>query len=268
MQNLKKKYGNKALVTGGSSGIGKAFAFELAKLGIEPILIARNLEKLNIAAAEINEKHKIKTQVFSVDLSDETAIQLFLSKIETQEIGLLIHCAGMENNGSFTTVSPEKELILIKLNVTATYLLVNHFATKMVKKKNGGILLVSSMAGLMPTPYFSNYAASKSYVHNLGVSLYTELKKNNVDISVLAPGLTDTNMVADNGVDWSKLPMSSMLPSEVAKISIRNLGKKATIIPGVMNKIMVAMAKRFFSMKTFSQINGWMIRKALSKDKL
>lgn len=268
MQNLKNKYGEMALVTGGSSGIGKAFAMELAKQGIEPILIARGKEKLDSAAQEIYETHNVKPQVFSVDLSDEDAINAFLSQIENQEIGMLVHCAGMENNGSFTKISSEKELMMIKLNITATYLLTHHFAKKMTVRKRGGILLVSSMAGLMSTPYFSNYAATKSYVHNLGLSLYPELKQSGVDISVLAPGLTETNMVADNGIDWSKLPMSSMKPAEAARISLNNLGKKATIVPGMMNKIMVGMAKRVFSMKSFGLINGWMIRKAISKDKI
>lgn len=268
MQKLKQKYGEKALVTGGSSGIGKALAMELAKEGIEPVLIARGKEKLDSTAQEIYETHNVKPQVFSVDLSDEDAINAFLSQIENQEIGMLVHCAGMENNGSFTKISSEKELMMIKLNVTATYILTHHFAKKMTVRKKGGILLVSSMAGLMSTPYFSNYAATKSYVHNLGLSLYPELKQSGVDISVLAPGLTETNMVADNGIDWSKLPMSSMKPAEAARISLNNLGKKATIVPGMMNKIMVGMAKRVFSMKSFGLINGWMIRKAISKDKI
>ncbi len=268
MQDLKNKYGCKALVTGGSSGMGRAFAFELAKQGIEPILIARSKDKLDETANEIFEKHNVKAQVYSVDLSDENAITTFLSQIENEKIGLLIHAAGMENNGGFTKVNPQKELMLIKLNVTATYLLTNHFAKKMTQNKKGGILLISSMAGLMPTPYFSNYAASKAYVHNLGLSLYPELKDKGVDISVLAPGLTETNMVADNGIDWSKLPMSSMKPEKVAKITLSNLGNKATIIPGFMNKMMVAMSKRVFSMKSFSSLQGSLIKKAISDDKL
>lgn len=181
---------------------------------------------------------------------------------------MLIHSAGMENNGSFIKISPEKELSMIKLNITSTYLLTNHFAKKMSAAKKGGILLVSSMAGLMATPYFSNYSATKAYVHQLGLSLYTELKANNVDISVLAPGLTETNMTADNGVDWSKVPMSSMDPSEVAQISLNSIGKKGTIIPGRMNKMMVMMDKRLFSIKSFGALNGMLMKKAINSEKL
>lgn len=268
MQNLKKKYGNKALVTGASSGIGKAFALELAKQGIETFLVARNKAKLANTAREITKKYGVASHVFSVDLSDEKATTDFTNEINKTDIGLFIHCAGMENNGSFIKQSTEKELQLIKLNITSTYLLTNHFAKKMIQAKKGGILLVSSMAGLMSTPYFANYAASKSYVHNLGLSLYAELKREGVDISVLAPGLTETNMTADNGVNWSKIPMASMTPLKAAQISLNKMGKKATIIPGFTNKMMVAMAKRVFSMKCFSVMNGFMVRRALSENKL
>ena len=268
MQNLKEKYGNIALVTGGSSGIGKAFALELAKQGIEPILVARNKEKLKEISEELLAKYEITAKSYSVDLVDEKATQDFIKEISSIDIGLFIHCAGMENNGSFTKISVEKELKLIKLNITSTYLLTNHFAKQMTEKKKGGILLVSSLAGLMPNPYFSNYAASKSYVHNLGLSLYPELKREGVDISVLAPGLTETSLVAENGVDWSRLPMASMPPAEVAVISLASIGRRVTIIPGYKNKMMVMMAKRIFSMKSFSTMNGSMIRKAISVEKL
>ncbi|MFA9392823.1 MAG: SDR family NAD(P)-dependent oxidoreductase [Prolixibacteraceae bacterium] len=268
MQNLKEKYGKKALITGGSSGIGKAFAIELAKQGIEPILVARNKEKLKEIEQEILSKYKVRVQTFSVDLSNEKETLDFIQEISSSDIGLFIHSAGMEHNGSFTKISSENGMKLIKLNISSTFLLTNHFAKQMTEKKKGGILLVSSMAGLMPSPYFSNYAASKSYVHTLGLSLYFELKNKGVDIAVLAPGLTDTNMVADNGVDWSKVPMAIMAPSKAAQISLANLGKKATIIPGFMNKMMVMMARRVFSMKSFSGINGSMTRKAISNDKL
>ena len=268
MQDLKSKYGKQALITGGSSGIGKAFAIELAKQGIAPILVARSKDKLAALAQEIWAKYQVKAQAFSVDLSDEEATVNFLKEIDKQDIGMLIHSAGMENNGSFIKISPEKELSMIKLNITSTYLLTNHFAKKMSAAKKGCILLVSSMAGLMATPYFSNYSATKAYVHQLGLSLYTELKANNVDISVLAPGLTETNMTADNGVDWSKVPMSSMDPSEVAQISLNSIGKKGTIIPGRMNKMMVMMAKRLFSIKSFGAMNGMLMKKAINSEKL
>ena len=75
-------------------------------------------------------------------------------------------------------------------------------------------------------------------------------------------------MTADNGVDWSKVPMSSMDPSEVAQISLNSIGKKGTIIPGRMNKMMVMMAKRLFSIKSFGAMNGMLMKKAINSEKL
>ncbi|QWX83028.1 SDR family NAD(P)-dependent oxidoreductase [Cellulophaga sp. HaHaR_3_176] len=268
MHRLEEKYGNTALITGGSSGMGEAIAFELASKGITPILVARNKEKLAVTAKKIASKHKINAITYSVDLSDIEAIKVFLQEISNTDIGLFINCAGIENNGSFTEIETDKEIQLINLNITSTYLLTKHFADKMAKNKKGGILLFSSLFGLMGSPYFANYAASKAYVHNLAISLYPELKELGVDISVFAPGLTDTEMTKTADVDWSKIPMSTMQPDNAAKIALYNLGKKATIIPGFMNKMMVFMAKRIFSMKSFSLMNSKMIRKAIPNSKL
>lgn len=234
----------------------------------KPLLVARNQEKLDEVANEIYKEYNIAAQTFSVDLSDVTSTQKFIDEISSLDIGLLIHSAGIENNGSFTKISTEKELQLINLNVTSTYLMAHHFAKKMTAKGNGGILLVSSLVGLMPSPYFSNYSASKSFVHNLGISLYGELKSKGVDVSVLYPGLTDTPMAGDAGVDWSQLPMASMSPEKVAQISLSKIGKKATIIPGFGNKMMATMAKYMLPAQRFSRLNGYLTLKGISEANL
>ena len=267
MQNLKSKYGNTALVTGASSGIGKAFAIELAKQGITPILVARNEQRLQGLANELKVKYKIDAPYYSVDLSDVNAVQEFTRTIDKKDISVFIHSAGLENNGSFTKISVEKELEVINVNVVATYVLTRHFAEKMSAKRKGGILLVSSMIGLMPSPYFTNYTASKAYTHYLGTSLTTELKKHKVDVSVLAPGLTDTPMKDSTGVDWSKMPMTTMAPEKAAQIALSKLGKTVSVIPGFMNKMMVIMA-RLSPQKMFSAINGWMIKRGIATEKL
>ena len=269
MNNIQTKYGPKALITGGSSGIGKAIALELAKNGIVPILVARNEEKLRQASEEIFKKHKMQTLTYSLDLSDDSEVKALINRVKSEDIGLFVHSAGIENKGFFNKIPKEDELKLIQLNIVSTYLLTHHFSEKMVANKRGGILLISSLFGLMPSPYFSNYAASKSYVHNLGLSLHTELKELGVDVSVLAPGLTDTDMTSESHeIDWERLPMKRMDASKVAEIAVSNLGKKATIIPGAMNKMMGAMAKRVFSMKAFSKMNGKMIGNAIAPNKL
>ena len=84
----------------------------------------------------------------------------------------------------------------------------------------------------MPNPYFANYAGTKAYVLNFGASLYGELKPKGVYVTVLSPGLTNTPMVADNGVNWSKTPMQALFPDIVAKTAVDALGQKFNAIPG------------------------------------
>lgn len=267
MQDLKSKYGNTALITGASSGMGKAFAHHVTKQGINPILVARNEQRLKSLSQELSKSYGVYAQYHSTDLSNMESIEALIQKIDNQNISLFIHSAGLENNGDFTKIPLEKEMNVIGVNVIATYKLSRYFAEKMKAQGKGGILLLSSMIGLMPSPYFTNYTASKAYTHYLGTSLSTELKTFGVDVTVMAPGLTDTPMKDSTGVDWSKMPMATMSPEKATKIALSKLGKTTSVIPGLMNKMMVLMA-RLSPTKMFSTMNGWMIKRGVSPEKL
>jgi short-subunit dehydrogenase len=133
--------------------------------------------------------------------------------------------------------------------------MTHHFGKKMTERGRGGILLISSMIGHMPNPYFSNYAGIKAYIANLGFSLNYEMKKKGVDVTVLSPGPTDTPMLRDagDGMDISKMPMSIQKPDYVAQLAIDGLGIKPHVIPGFKNTMMLRMTRM---MKTLKQINA------------
>lgn len=152
-------------------------------------------------------------------------------------------------------------------NTVATLQLTHYFSQAMVKRGRGGILLISSLSGHMPNPYFSNYAGSKAYVLNLGASLHGELKPKGVDVSVLSPGLTNTPMIAENGMDWSKTPMKAMDPSMVAEIGLSGLGKRFLSVPGGKNKMMAWMAKHS-PLEMQAKMNEKMVRNAIDHNKL
>ena len=265
--NFKEKYGEYALITGGSSGIGKAIAIELAKKGLNLILVARREDELKQAADEIKLNQKAEVVCISADLLTDAGIQNVKEVSEKYQIGLLVPAAGLEVNGAFEKNDLEKELRVIKLNVTVTMELTHHFLKKMIPRKKGGILLIASLSGHMPNPYFANYAGTKAYVLNFGASLYAELKSKGVDVTVLSPGLTNTAMVADNGVDWSKTPMQAISPEEVAKIAINTLGKKLIAIPGFKNKVMGFMAKHT-PFQIGAKMGKKLIEKAINPSKL
>ena len=263
--NLKNKYVNWALITGATSGIGAELTSQIAAQGMNVVLVARKEKELAVQAASLAKRYGIETKYVSADLSTSEGIDK-IKQIQ-EEIGLLVIAAGLEVNGAFEKTALEMELKQIQVNVVGTLQLTHHFSKEMVERKRGGILMIASLSGHMPNPYFSNYAGTKAYVLNLGASLYGELTPKGVDVSVLSPGLTNTPMVADNGIDWSKTPMKAMDPSEVAEIGLNGLGKRFLSIPGGKNKIMAAMAKHS-PLEMQARMNEKMIRKAIASDKI
>jgi len=263
--NFKKKYGDWALITGATSGIGAELTSQIAAKGINIVLVARKEKELAEHAASLQNRYGVKTKYISADLATPEGLEKV--KQVDEEIGLLVLSAGYEVNGAYEKTSLEGELKVIQINVVATLQLTHHFSKAMVKNKKGGILLISSLSGHMPNPYFSNYAASKAYVLNLGASLYGELKPKGVDVSILSPGLTNTPMIANNGMDWSKTPMQAMEPSAVAEIGLNGLGKNLLSVPGGKNKMMALMAK-FSPLEMQAKMNEKMVRNAMDKVKL
>lgn len=265
--NYKEKYGDYALITGGSSGIGKAIANELASKGLNLILVARRPEELEQAAQEIRGKHAVDVQCISADLMSSEGMQALKDGAAKYQVGLLVPAAGLEVNGAFEKNNLEKELRVIHLNVSVTMELAHHFVQKMVPRKKGGILLIASLSGHMPNPYFANYAGTKAYVLNFGASLYAELQSKGIDVTVLSPGLTNTPMISDNGIDWSKTPMQASSPEFVAQTAVNALGKKLIAIPGFKNKMMGVMAKHT-PYQMASQMGKKMIDKAINPNKI
>jgi short-subunit dehydrogenase len=263
--DFKAKYGEWALITGATSGIGKALAYEIAAKGINIVLVARSKENIEIVSKSIEKEYKVSVAGVSADLSAGEGVNEVISKTENLRIGFLILSAGQDNTGFFPENKLETELNLIQLNIVSTLKLTHHFSRKMLEHKRGGILLISSLTALMPTPYYSNYAATKSYVQNLACSLYGELKPYGIDVSVLAPGVTDTPMAANTGIDWSATPVKSMKPETVADETIKQFGKKLLIVPGQTNKIFVFIMKFFSSPAEIAVRNEKMLKKAARK---
>jgi len=263
MMNFKDEYGAWALITGGTSGIGEAIANQLAAKGLNIMLVARRLPLLEEKAKEIEATYNVLVKIVQADLSKQEDIAKVIAASNHLEIGLFVPCAAVENHGVTTSISLEKELALIQLNITSVFALTHHFAGKMVERGTGGVLLVSSIIGHMPNPYLSNYAGSKAYILNFGTSLHWEMKKKGVAVTVLSPGPTETPMMANTGIDMSKTPMSSQKPEVVATYGIEALGKNAVVIPGFKNNMMVFMANRVISTSSAIKMGGEMMEKVL-----
>ena len=226
----------RALITGASSGIGRDMARELAKRNYELILVARDEERLK----ELQKEFTVKTTIVSMDLSNEENCKKLYE--QEKDIDILINNAGLGAFGNFDETDLDKELDLIKTNVTAVHILTKLYLKDMVKEDKGIILNVSSIAGFMPGPLMAAYYASKAYVLRLSEGIRAELKKkkSKVQISVLTPGPVNTNF---NNVADVKFNLHSLTSEYVAKYTINKLLKgKFIITPGITIKL-----ARFFT---------------------
>lgn len=224
----------KVLITGASSGIGKCFALEYAKLGYDLVLVARDKTKLEEVKNSILDD--IKIEIYDMDLTDiDNCIKLYN---EVRDIDILINNAGMGMFGYFNDIDLDKELDMIDINIKALHILMKLYLNDMIKKNSGQILNVASIAGFMPGPLMSTYYATKNYVVSLSEGVREELRKNKskVRISVLCPGPVKTNFDNVAGVSFSLKGKSSEM---VAKYAVRKLEKKKFyIVPGIDIKIL------------------------------
>jgi len=203
----------KALITGASSGMGKDMAKYLSKLGYDLFLVSRDKEKLD----DIYKDYK-NVKTIGMDLTDKDNCIKLHEKLKDEHIDILINNAGFGDAGNFSETSLDKELEMIDLNIKAYHILTKLFLQDFIKRDYGRILNVASMAGFMPGPYMATYYATKSYIVNLSLAIYEELKrdKSNVKISVFCPGPVKTNFDKVANVKFNMMQLSSEYASKYA----------------------------------------------------
>ena len=269
MKDYKTQYGPWALVTGASSGIGQEFARQLAATGLNLVLTARRIERLNEMGENLKKAYSIEVRTVQADLSKPDSVEILAKATEGLEIGLLVNSAGVETHGAFLKNDRQQERNLIQLNAITPMELAHHFGLKMAGRKRGGIIFVSSTLAYQAVPFFANYAASKAYIATFGEALNYELKKQGVDVTVLSPCLTNTEMYAKmDGVEWSKMPVGLMEVEPVVTTALAALGKKYSVIPGGRNNFMAFLSKRLMSRKANAEMFGSMMEKAMAGNKL
>ncbi|MBE7060313.1 MAG: SDR family oxidoreductase [Ruminococcaceae bacterium] len=236
------------LITGASSGIGRDMARYLSGKGHKLVLVARRRDRLEELASELG-----NCEIIETDLSiKENCIKLYES-LKDRNIDVLINNAGFGLFGSFTETPLERELDLIKTNITAVHILTKLFLKDFSAKNNGYILNVASIAGFFPGPLLSSYYASKAYVLRLTLALNEEMRREhkNVHLSALCPGPVKTEFDDVAGVRFSIKGLSS---EYVAKYAIDKMfAGKTIIVPGFMTKAAVFF-RHFVSEKFLAKI--------------
>ena len=232
-----------ALITGASSGIGRAMALNFAGRGFNLILVARRKERLLELKQEIARFSDVKVKIICKDLSDVNQCIELHKEVQPIKIDVLVNNAGFGLFGKFTETDLETELNMIDVNIKAVHVLTKLFLQDFEKRNYGYLLNVASIAGYMAGPMLATYYASKNYVIQLTKAVYEELRRenSNVSVSVLCPGPVDTEF---NKVAGAEFAVGGMTAADVAEYAITGLfNRKLIIIPDTMIKLPAAAAK-------------------------
>lgn len=229
-----QKYGNWTVVTGASSGIGRALAIELAKIGFDLILVGRNQPSLAELGQKIENQYFSQTKIIVADLSNTGGNQQVLDKTRDLPVGLLVLSAGFGTSGLFLQGDMLEESEMIDVNILSPLILSQAFALRFSERGKGGIIFLSSIVAFQGVPFAANYAATKAYIQTLAEGLQQELGQNRIDVLAACPG-----PVGSGFATRAKMVMGKTLtPEEIALPILSALGKKGTVFPGTLTKIL------------------------------
>jgi short-subunit dehydrogenase len=234
MLDFKTKYGPWAIVAGASEGLGAAFAEALAKRGLNLILIARRIEKLEVLSSALRNTYQIDIRFHSIDLSDLSQIKQFVSQLET-DIFLLVYNAAYSPIGYFEDIPEENLYKIIDVNIRAPLLLTKLLSRKMIEKRKGGIILMSSLSGTQGSSKIATYAASKAFNTIFAEGIWKELKKHEIDVLASCAGAVRTPGYI-NAQHEKDVP-GTLDANQVAEKTLNAIGKGPTTIPGLTNKL-------------------------------
>ncbi|HET9002356.1 MAG TPA: SDR family oxidoreductase [Gemmatimonadaceae bacterium] len=231
---MRSQFGEWAVVTGASSGIGRAIARRLAAEGIALVLVARGAEALDAVASELRAAHGTDVVPLAIDLSRSGGAAELLAATSTLDVGLLVAAAGFCTSGPFIDSSLERELEMLAVNCRAVLELTHAFARRFAERKRGGIVLMSSIVAFQGTPWAAHYSATKAYNQALAEALHVELGPRGVTVLASAPGPTSSGFAVRAGMRMGRTVTSD----DVARGTLAALGRKATVLPGVLSKVL------------------------------
>lgn len=231
---FRKRYGPWAVITGASSGIGRAVALDAARRGLHVVLVARTEPALRALGDDIETRYGAKTRVLAADLAQRAEADRVLNEISDLEVGLLVNAAGFGTSGPFIDTPARDELEMIDVNCRAVTALTHGFAPAMAARGHGGIVLFSSIVAFQGVARAANYAATKAFNQVLAEGLRTELLPRGVDVLASAPGPVNSGF----GQRANMRMGAAADPSSVGRATLSALGKKGLVRPGMLSALL------------------------------
>lgn len=251
---LKISFGEWAIVTGASSGIGLELTTQLADAGFNLIINARNGERLLKVERQLK-SNNIQIKSVVADVSESDGVEKIIHAAQGLNVGLLINNAGYGTSGLFVESSLHSEINMLRVNCEAVLSLTHYFAQKFKQQQRGGIIFLSSLVAFQGVPFAANYAATKAYIQSFAEALAIELKPFGVSVLAAAPGPVESgfgqraNMKMDNSISPDKLGVPILSA----------LGKQTNVIPGLLSKVLVYSLRtvpRFVKIKIMQAVMG------------
>jgi short-subunit dehydrogenase len=237
--------GCNALITGASAGIGREFARQLAGRARSLILVARREQRLDDLRDELQlQNPNVAVLIRKTDLANVGQLNELLEWLDREriDVDLLINNAGLGDSGAFATSDPIRNEQMTLVNIVALTTLTRHLLPRMIGRRHGGILNVSSSAGFLPIPDFAVYAATKAYVTSFSEALRVELRGTGVSICALCPGPVHTEFqeVAkrpgaqpDTGPEFVFVPVEEVVRDALTALE----ADRPLVIPGFPMKL-------------------------------
>ncbi|XP_027368875.1 very-long-chain 3-oxoacyl-CoA reductase-like protein At1g24470 [Abrus precatorius] len=236
-KDLRRSYGSWALVTGSTDGIGKAFAVQLARRGLNLVLVSRSSQKLEELAREIQREHpgslvKIIEMDFTGDLSE--GLRRIEEVSKGLDMGILINNVGITYPRAtfFDEVEEKVWMNIVRVNIEGTTRVTKAVLPAMLRRKKGAIVNIGSGAAVVvPShPLFTIYAATKAYVDQLSRSLYVEYRQYGIHVQCQIPLYVATNMVSRvASIETDSLFIPT--PEAYARAAIRKIGYEPKCTP-------------------------------------
>lgn len=236
MASLRDRYGPWALVAGASEGLGAAWAHEIARRGLDVVLLARSREKLEATAAAVHDAHGVRVHTVVADLGRPDVLETLVPALEGREVGLLVYNACHSRIGEFLDLPAADRLATVDVNVRGPVLLAGHFAAEMAERGRGGIVFMSSLSGFQGSAMVGVYAATKAFDTALAEVLWEELRPRGVDVlACIAGAVLTPNFLAQTPeeVRGGAFPNE---PEQVVREGLDHLGRGPVWIAGRLNR--------------------------------
>jgi len=221
-----------AFVTGASSGIGAAFARELAARGFDLIVVARRRGRLEALAAELP---GAEVEILALDLADPVALERARARVAAEpRLALLVNDAGGMTRGPFEAADPDGEAELVRVHALAPVVLTRAGVEAMAARGTGAVIQVASRAAFAPNEDLPTYAAVKAFLHRHAVAIAPSLARRGVRVLSLCPGNTRTELFENAGFPREEVArMAAMEPADVVRAALDALDAGSVVcVPG------------------------------------